>query len=75
MFQRGNHKSVQEDVDEVQKLLEKYVLHGSSLPVSPETVPNIEQALVQPAGVVEPRSRKDASPRTYHFPSRSQAHP
>jgi hypothetical protein len=52
MLEQGNHKSVQEDGEEVQKLLSKDVLNGFSLPVSPEIVPNIKQAMVQPAGVV-----------------------
>jgi hypothetical protein len=36
MMERGNHKSVQEDSDAVAKLLEKDVLQGFSLPVSPD---------------------------------------
>ena len=53
MIERGNHQSVQEDSDEVAKLLAKDVLHGFSLPVSPALVPDIVGAMVQPAGVVK----------------------
>jgi hypothetical protein len=63
MLERGNHKSVQEDGEEVAKLLEKDVLHGFSLPVSPEIVPNIEKAMVQPAGVVKQFSLREDGAR------------
>ena len=53
MIERGNHTSVMEDSEEVATLLEKDVLHGFSLPVSPEVVLGIEGAMVQPAGVVK----------------------
>jgi hypothetical protein len=53
MIERGNHQSVQEDRDEVAKLLAKDVLHGFSLPVSPILVPDIVGVMVQPAGVVK----------------------
>jgi hypothetical protein len=53
MILRGNHKSVQQESEAVRKLLEKDVLHGFSLPVSPDIVPNIANAMVQPAGVVK----------------------
>jgi hypothetical protein len=52
MMERGNHQSVQEDSDEVAKLLAKDVLQGFSLPVSPDLVPDLAHAMVQPAGVV-----------------------
>ncbi len=44
---------------EVGKLLAKDVLHGFSLPVSPDIVPNIEKAMVQPAGVVKQFSLRE----------------
>jgi hypothetical protein len=53
MIQRGNHQSVKEDSVEVAKLLAKDVLHGFSLPVHPDIVPNIAKAMVQPTGVVK----------------------
>jgi hypothetical protein len=53
MIERGNHKSVQEDSEEVAKLLAKDVLQGFSLPVLPELVPDLAHAMVQPAGVVK----------------------
>jgi hypothetical protein len=53
MIHRGNHKSVQEDSEAVEKLLAKDVLHGFSLPVDPSIVPRLPGAMVQPAGVVK----------------------
>jgi hypothetical protein len=53
MMERGNHQSVQEDSEEVAKLLAKDVLQGFSLPVSPDLVPDLAHAMVQPAGVVK----------------------
>jgi hypothetical protein len=54
MILRGDHKSVQQESEAVRKLLEKDVLQGfSSLPVSPDIVPDIANAMVQPAGVVK----------------------
>jgi hypothetical protein len=61
---RGNHQSVQEDSGEVAKLLAKDVLHGFSLPVSPDVVPNIVNAMVQPAGVVKQFSLREDGSRT-----------
>jgi hypothetical protein len=63
MIKRGNHKSVQEDSEEVRKLLEKDVLHGFSLPVDPSIVPNIPGAMVQPAGVVKQFSLQEDGSR------------
>jgi hypothetical protein len=63
MLQRGNHKSIQEDSDEVGKLLAKDVLHGFSLPISPEIVSSIDQAMVQPAGVVKQFSLREDGAR------------
>jgi hypothetical protein len=63
MLERGNHKSVQEDQEEVAKLLAKDVLHGFSLPVSPEIVPDIAGAMVQPAGVVKQFSLREDGTR------------
>jgi hypothetical protein len=62
MIERGNHKSVQEVSKEVGKLLAKDVIHGFSLPVSPEIVSHIGQVMVQPAGVIRQFSlREDGS--------------
>jgi hypothetical protein len=63
MIDRGNHKSVQEDSEEVGKLLEKDVLHGFSLPVSPAIVSELEGAMVQPAGVVKQFSLQEDGSR------------
>ena len=52
MMERGNHQSVQQDNKAVAELLAKDVQQGFSLPVSPELMPNLAHALVQPAGVV-----------------------
>jgi hypothetical protein len=64
MILRGNHQSVKEDSKEVAKLLAKDVLHGFSLPVSPEIVPTIPRAMVQPAGVVKQFSLQEDGSRT-----------
>jgi hypothetical protein len=64
MIERGNHKSVQEDSDEVAKLLKKDVLHGFSLPVSPAIIPDLADAMVQPAGVVKQFSLQEDGSRT-----------
>jgi hypothetical protein len=63
MLKRGNHKSVQDKEEEVGKLLKKDVLHGFSLPVSPEIVPDIEQSMVQRAGVVKQFSLREDGAR------------
>ena len=63
MLERGNHKSVEADSDEVGKLLAKDVLHGFSLPVSPEIVPLLAGAMVQPAGVVKQFSLREDGAR------------
>jgi hypothetical protein len=61
---RGNHQSVQEDSKKVAKLLAKDVLHGFSLPVSPDVVPHIAKAMVQPAGVVKQFLLREDGSRT-----------
>jgi hypothetical protein len=48
---RGNHKSAQENEDDVKRLLQKDVHHGFSLPVTPEIVRKLKGAMVQPAGL------------------------
>jgi hypothetical protein len=63
MMKRGNHKSVQKDSDAVAKLLEKDVLQGFFLPVSPDLVPNLAHAMVQPAGVVKQFSPQEDGSR------------
>jgi hypothetical protein len=63
MTERGNHQSVQEDRDEVAKLLAKDVLHGFSLPVSPILAPDIVGVMVQPAGVVKQFSLQEDGSR------------
>lgn len=47
MMKRGNHQSVQDDSDEVAKVVAKDVLHRLSLPVSPILVPDIANMTVQ----------------------------
>jgi hypothetical protein len=49
MIHQGNHQSLKEDSQEVAKLLAKDVLHR----FSPEVVPDIAKAMVQPAGMVK----------------------
>ena len=65
MMERGNHQSVQEDSEEVAKLLAKDVLQGFSLPVLSKLVPDLAHAMVQTAGVVKQFSLQgDGSSRT-----------
>jgi hypothetical protein len=51
MIVRGNHKSAQENKDDVKRLLQKEVHHGFLLPVTPEIVQKLKGAMVQPAGL------------------------
>ena len=53
MTKRGDLKSVQEDSEAVAELLAKDVQQGFSLPVSPDLIPKLANAMVQPAGVVK----------------------
>jgi hypothetical protein len=64
MLERGNHKSAEADSDEVGKSLTKDVLHGFSLPVSPDIVPLLAGAMVQPAGVVKQFSLREDGARS-----------
>jgi hypothetical protein len=63
MMTKGKHQSVQEDSEEVAKLLAKEVLCGFSLPVLPELAPDLAQAMVQPAGVAKQFSLQEDGPR------------
>jgi hypothetical protein len=63
MLERGNHKSAEADSNEVGKSLAKDVLHGFSLPVSPDIVPLLAGAMVQPAGVVKQFSLREDGAR------------
>jgi hypothetical protein len=64
MMTTGNHQSVQEDSEEVAKLLAKDVLCGFSLPVLPELLaPDLARAMVQPAGVAKQFSLQDDGSR------------
>jgi hypothetical protein len=63
MIQRGNHQSVQEDSEAVAKLLAKDVLHGFSIPLSPDLIPDLAKAMVQPAGVVKQFSLQEDGSR------------
>jgi hypothetical protein len=53
MLERGNHKSSEEEPEQVNRLLLKDVTHGFSIPVPPEIVPFITDALVQPFGLAQ----------------------
>jgi hypothetical protein len=48
---RGNHKSANESGGVAEKLLLKDVLHGFSLPIHADAVPNIKGAMVEPCGI------------------------
>jgi hypothetical protein len=53
MLERGNHKSSEAEPEQVNRLLAKDVTHGFSLPILPETVPLLVDALVQPFGLAQ----------------------
>ena len=48
----GNHKSAENNADEVKLLFSKDVQHGFSLPISPGIAPKLRGAMVQPCGMV-----------------------
>jgi hypothetical protein len=52
-MKRGNHQSVQEDSEAAAKLLAKDALHRFSIPLSPDLIPDLANAMVQPTGVVK----------------------
>ena len=49
-LQRGNHKSVAQNVDKVRELLTKDVTHGFTIPFPIECAPQIKGAMIQPLG-------------------------
>ena len=49
-LQRGNHKSVTQDLDKVRKLLTKDVMHGFTIPLPLACAPQIKGAMIQPLG-------------------------
>jgi hypothetical protein len=53
MLERGNHKSSEAEPAIVNRLLLKDMTHGFSIPITPETVPLIDGALVQPFGLAQ----------------------
>jgi hypothetical protein len=53
MTDRGNHKSAEDESEQVVKLILKDVLHGFSLPLPPQTIPLLRGALVQPFGLAK----------------------
>ena len=52
-LQRGNHKSVAQDLEKVRELLSKDVSHGFTAPFPLECAPQIKGAMIQPLGVVK----------------------
>jgi hypothetical protein len=61
---QGIDQSVQEDSEEVPKLLAKDIHHGFLLPVSSVVVPEIAKAMVQSAGVVKQFLLREDGSRT-----------
>ncbi len=53
MLKRGNHKSAQEEQEQVAKLIAKDVLHGFTIPIPIGTVRSIPGVMVQPLGLVQ----------------------
>lgn len=50
---RGNHKSAQENIEQVKVLIAKDVHHGFSIPLPVRIIPEITGAAVQPLGLVK----------------------
>ena len=48
---RGNHKSANNRLDQVTRLLQKDVSHGFCIPFSPRCVPQVKGGMVQPIGI------------------------
>jgi hypothetical protein len=63
MLTRGNHKSAEEESEQVKRLLLKDVHHGFSIPVLPEIVHKIQGAMVQPLGLAKQFSLDAAGTR------------
>ena len=63
MMKRGKYQSVQEDSEAVAELLAKDIRQGFSLLVSPDLIPNLVHAMVQPAGVVKQFSLQEDGSR------------
>ena len=53
MLARGNHKSAQEEQEQVGRLISKDVLHGFTIPIPIEIVELIPGAVVQPLGLAK----------------------
>ena len=63
ILERGNHKSAQEESEQVRKLLAKDVIHGFTIPISVDSVLRIPRAGVQPLGMVTQATVNDKGER------------
>jgi hypothetical protein len=51
LLARGNHKSAEEKIEVVERLLAREVKHGFCMPFAAKLVPKVKGALVQPCGL------------------------
>jgi hypothetical protein len=66
-LQRGNHKSVGDEIEKVRTLLTKDVTHGFTVPLPVVCVPQIKGAMIQPLGVVKQWALNEKGTRVAKF--------
>ena len=66
-LERGNHKSVADELVKVKELLTKDVTHGFTIPFPVECAPQIKGAMIQPLGVVKQGSMNAKGERVEKF--------
>ena len=67
LVQRGNHKSAQDNPDQVGILLGKDVHHGFVIPIPVKIIPLIPNAAVQPLGLVQQWTAKEDGTRAIKY--------
>jgi hypothetical protein len=63
MLERGNHKSAQESPDETEKILQKEVKHGFTMPCQRDVLMKLPVKIVQPCGLVRQFTLQDDGTR------------
>jgi hypothetical protein len=69
MISGGNHKSAQDNPEQVRRLLTKDVVHGFSMVLPIELVPLIPKAMVQPTGLAQQRVLDEKGQRNDQVPN------
>ena len=67
LVKRGNHKSAQDNPEQVGILLGKDVLHGFVIPIPVKIIPLIPNAAVQPLGLVQQWTAKEDGTRAIKY--------